>query len=76
MIVSKDIKPERHLYRLGALFIDIFDKIPEKRIETFNLFEKINQSETVSLNMYFLTLDWLFLLGAITITNGLIEKCF
>ena len=41
------------------------------------VFQKLNAREEVSINLYTLTLDWLFLIGAINKTSkGDLQKCF
>ena len=76
MIIGKDIKPERQIYHLGALLIEVLRDTPSRNIELFDVFEQMNSHETVSVNTFILTLDWLFLLGAITNDRGRIIKCF
>ena len=76
MIMSKDIKPERQIYRLGALFLEVLQDTSSRNIELLKIFERMNSHETVSMNSFILTLDWLFLLGAITHEKGRVVKCF
>lgn len=76
MIISKDIKPERQIYRMGAMLLEILQDVPNRNIEVFDVFVRMNSRETVSFNSFILVLDWLFLLGAITNNRGRIEKCF
>jgi hypothetical protein len=76
MIIGKDIKPERQIYHLGGLLLEILQDTPNRNLKLFDVFEHINRRETVSMNAFILTLDWLFLLGAITNDNGHIIKCF
>ncbi len=76
MIIGKDIKPERQIYRLGALLLEVLQDSPSRNIELFDAFERMNSRETVSVNVFILTLDWLFLLGAITSEKGHIVRCF
>ena len=76
MIISKDIKPERQIYHLGAMLLKVLHDTPSGNIEVFDLFEHMNNNETVSVNAFIFTLDWLFLLGAITNDRGLVVKCF
>ncbi len=76
MIISKDMKPERQIYHLGALVVGILQKNSNKSIELFELFEHANAHKTISLYAFILTLDWLYLLGAITNDKGRIVKCF
>ena len=76
MIIGKDIKPERQIYHLGALLLEVLQDTPSRTIELFDVLEQMNSHETVSMNAFILTLDWLFLLGAITNDRGRIVKCF
>lgn len=77
MIVSRDINPERDFYYLGAKIIEILLTLETKKADFFYVFELLNESEKVSINLFSLTLDWLFLLGAIDKLNkGKIIRCF
>ncbi len=76
MIVSKDTRPERKLYYIGALALEIIKSSPEKEIDFFNVFQQVNEREKISINLFTLTMDWLFLLGAINNNKGCIKKCF
>lgn len=76
MIIGKDIKPERQIYRLGALLLEVLQDTTNRNIELFDVFEQANSREPVSMNAFILALDWLFLLGAITNDGGRIVKCF
>ena len=58
-----------------AFVLDLAGVINE--IDYFDLFLSVNKSNKVSLNLYSLVLDWLFILGVIKKGNkGLIIKCF
>lgn len=76
MIVGKDIKPERQIYHLGALLLEVLQDTPNRTIELFDVFEHMNSHKPVSVNAFILTLDWLFLLGVITNDKERIVKCF
>ncbi|HBG28850.1 MAG: hypothetical protein A2Y10_03710 [Planctomycetes bacterium GWF2_41_51] len=76
MIVSRDTRPERKLYYIGSLAIDIMRNSPKKDFDFFDIFQKINNYEKISMNLFALTMDWLFLIGAINDNNGQIKKCF
>jgi hypothetical protein len=76
MILNKDNNPERDIYYLGALVIDLLSKISIIDYEVFDVFQLINEREKVSMNLFALVLDWLFMLGAINLINGHIQKCF
>ena len=77
MIVNKNINPERDLYYLGGKVIEVINSYTKNEIDYFDLFLSVNKSNKVSLNLYSLVLDWLFILGVIKKGNkGLIIKCF
>ncbi len=76
MIVDQDINPERDVYYLGAKVIKIIEDEPEV-FDFFDVYQKTKQSEGVSIALYSLTLDWLFILGVVeSIEKGNIKKCF
>jgi len=79
MIVNKDIHPERKIYYLGALILDAIKQSKAKEIDFFDTYQKVNcHSKTkISIMLFTLALDWLYLLGIIKNNNqGRIEKCF
>ena len=77
MIVSRDINPERDFYYLGGKVIEILSNTNTLEIDFFDVFEKMNVSTKVSINLFTLTLDWLFLIGVINKSNsGNLIKCF
>jgi hypothetical protein len=77
MIISKDINPERDFYYLGAKTIEILSSTEDDKMDFFSVFEVLKSSEDISLNLFTLTLDWLFIIGAINKSHkGYIVKCF
>ena len=77
MIISKDINPERDFYYLGAKTIEILSSSDDNPLDFFTVFETLKSSEDISLNLFILTLDWLFIIGAINNSQkGYIVKCF
>lgn len=77
MIISNDIKPERDLYFLGSKVIEVLLASNEKEIDYFELFQSLNSQITITINLYTLVLDWLFIIGVVDNSkNGFIRKCF
>jgi len=74
MIINKDINPEKQVYYIGGLIMNIL-KDSNNEIDFFDVLQKINNFESVSLNLYTLSLDWLFLLGVLKQENGRLVKC-
>ncbi len=76
MIISKDTNPERELYYLGALVIDVLSNFPTTEVDLLDTFQKLNEKERVSMNLFALALDWLFVLGLVKSNQSNLEKCF
>lgn len=77
MIISRDINPERDFYYLGAKTIEILSTTDEDKVDFFYVYNKLKSSEDISLNLFTLTLDWLFIIGAVSKSQkGYIIKCF
>lgn len=77
MIVNKNINPERDLYYLGGKVIEVLNSLNENEIDYFDLFLSVNILNKITLNLYSLVLDWLFILQVIKKGDkGLVIKCF
>lgn len=77
MIVSKDTNPDKDLYVLGAVLIDVLQNVESTSIDYISAFQATQKKQQVSQALFALTLDWLFLLGVIDVTeSGDIQKCF
>ena len=76
MIINKDINPEREIYHLGALVIEILSNNPNSKMDFFDIYQSLNDKIKISVNLYILTLDWLYILGLINKKRETIIKCF
>lgn len=77
MIVNKNTNPERDLYFLGSKVIEILNNTTKKEVDFFELFHDLNAKRDISLKLFSLVLDWLFMLGVIKNgKSGKLEKCF
>ena len=76
MIIGNDVHPERKIYYWGSIVLEILGSKKEKDISSFLVYEELKSANEISAEIYLLTLDWLFMLGAIEGKNGLIKKCF
>ncbi|MEW8287296.1 MAG: ABC-three component system middle component 6 [Candidatus Thiodiazotropha endolucinida] len=76
MIINKDIHPERKIYYIGALVIDVLRENKEDSINHLLVFEKLQEKESITVDVFMLALDWLFLLGAVKLEQGILKKCF
>jgi len=77
MIVNKNIHPERDLYYLGAKTVEVMNLSDKDEWDYFDLFSDLNMRQKVSVNLFSLVLDWLFIVNVIKhSSNGRIKKCF
>lgn len=77
MIVNKNINPERDLYYLGGKVIEALNSHNQNEIDYFDLFLSVNKLNKITMNLFSLVLDWLFILQVIKKGDkGLIIKCF
>jgi hypothetical protein len=77
MIVSKDINPIRDTYYLGAKIIEVIENSDVENHDFISIYEVLKYREKISFSLFALTLDWLYIIGAIDKpTNGKIIKCF
>lgn len=77
MIIDKNINPERDLYYLGSILIDVLQNNGKKEVDYMDLYSLVNIKKDITINLYSLTLDWLFILGLIAKgEKGKIRICF
>ncbi len=75
MINDKNTNPQRDLYYLGGVVLDVLQQTNNNQ-SFLDIFEKVREKETISMNLFSLTIDWLYLLDAVNFKNGRLEKCF
>ena len=77
MIINRDINPESNIYYTGGLVLDQLRRLNSKSIDVLELYQKTNESKEISMKMFVLSIDWLFILGLVkTADKGTIIKCF
>jgi hypothetical protein len=76
MILNKDINPEHSLYFIGSLIINELTKSENKNFDFLELYRGIQNSQMISMNIFTLSLDWLYLNGVVDINKGKVKKCF
>lgn len=77
MIVNRNTNPSRDLYYLGGIVIEELNLLKKNEFDYFELYGNLNKNQNISVNLFSLVLDWLFILGVIKKgKKGLLEKCF
>ena len=72
MLVRQDIHPDDAIYYLGSLVLSFLKKAGDKKIDVRTLYKKLNIRSS-NYNLYFLSLDWLFILGLVEGEEGKIS---
>lgn len=76
MIVSKNTSPQNDIYYLGSLALEELANYEGERADFFEVYDSLRKKHQISMNVFGLVLDWLFLLGAIKSEERYIVKCF
>lgn len=76
MILGKDTNPQKQVYYLGAQILAELKQSDQKKFDYLDIYHAIKTRERISINLFALSLDWLFILGAIKNKNGRLIKCF
>lgn len=76
MILNKDINPEHSLYFIGSLILNELTNSKNVKFDFLELYSSLQNNQTVSMNIFTLSLDWLYLNGVVNIEKGKIKKCF
>lgn len=71
-MILTERKPEKSLYFLGSHLLSIIDST-NTTLTVMELYEQVDSGLELGLNRFLLTLDWLYMLGAIKLTeeNGI-----
>ena len=73
MIIRAGKNPKKQAYYVGALILDMMKN--SEGIDLMESFHEIRKDLDISLKIYLLSLDWLFMLGLIYQKNGRISRC-
>ena len=65
MIINEDINPNRQLYFIGGLVLECAETSLKKNIDFFETYKMLKEKYGMSMNLFSLAIDWLFLIGAI-----------
>ena len=76
MIVDVDRNPQNQIYYIGGLILNILKQQNTVAFSYMDVFEALNKEHKVSINLYTLSLDWLYLLGTISYNKKGSVKCF
>jgi len=72
LLLSQDVKPERQVYCLGASLLAIMTRTGMD-VPPLALYDEFTRETGAGPEMFFLTLDWLYLLGVIDEEGGMVH---
>lgn len=73
MVLPDNICPENSLYATGAVVLSILKR--HRWISLNDLYEEVRQKQNMSFNVFMLSIDWLYLINAITNNKEDIGLC-
>lgn len=77
MLLENDISPNKSLYYLGSEVIEILQNSSNDKFDFFDVYQKLNKKEHLSVGLFVLVLNWLYILGLVRQNvKGELEKCF
>lgn len=75
MIVSNNISPEKNLYYIGSLILNLLNDNANK-LDILVLYERLIKINNIPFVLYTYALDWLFISSLIIIDKkGNVKKC-
>jgi len=75
VIIRTDCKPEHEVYFVGAKILEELASLDSGQIDHLELYGLLKAKSKVSFDLFRLALDWLFLLGAVEHSHGMLNKC-
>lgn len=75
MLLPDSVHPEQTIYYNGAFILDALKGKSDLTIS--ELYEKVRSAKDMSITIFTLSIDWLFLLNALIIDeDGRVKSCF
>jgi len=75
VVLPVDVSPKESLYYIGGVVLDILKK-SNQRMGFVDLFSELNKELKLSINLFILVLDWLFLVEAAVVEDdGVVRLC-
>lgn len=75
MIVGRNTSPNFQVYNIGALILAVFKEKQTKNISIIELYVLVKTKQKISISLFSLGLDWLFILEAVKNDKGKIVLC-
>ena len=74
MLMPENIDPKKSIYYTGAMVLQLIQR--SGNISVINLYSEVKLQYGISFPVMLLSLDWLYLIGAVTVTKrGEVQLC-
>ena len=74
MLMPENIDPKKSIYYTGAMVLQLLQR--SGNISVINLYSEVKLQYGISFPVMLLSLDWLYLIGAVTVTkSGAVRLC-
>ena len=74
MLMPENIDPKKSIYYTGAMVLQLIQR--RGNISVINLYSEVKLQYGISFPVMLLSLDWLYLIGAVTVTKrGEVQLC-
>ena len=74
MLMPENIDPKKSIYYTGAMVLQLIQR--RGNISVINLYSEVKLQYGISFPVMLLSLDWLYLIGAVTVTkSGEVKLC-
>ena len=74
MLMPENIDPKKSIYYTGGLVLQLIQK--SGNISVLDLYSEVKSKHGISFPVMLLSLDWLYLIGAATVTkSGKVKLC-
>lgn len=74
MLMPENIDPQKSIYYTGAMVLQLIQR--SGNISVINLYSEVKLQYGISFPVMLLSLDWLYLIGAVTVTkSGEVKLC-
>ena len=75
MLILNERSPNTSLYYLGAKLLNFLTNNSIHNIRLCDLYDRFKKIENIEFNRFLLTIDWLFIIGKIKLSDNGALKC-
>ena len=76
MIVSGDVRPEETLYYIGGIILQLLqERSQDQAVFVEELAREARISHDISSSQFLYGMDWLYLMGALSVQSGEVVLC-